>query len=51
MHSVLETLTAITVLVLLIGPVVGFVWVMRYIKKKERAALIEHGILSEEKTT
>ncbi|MCB0035290.1 MAG: hypothetical protein KDE51_14760 [Anaerolineales bacterium] len=47
MNDFLETVACLFAFVVIAAPVVGFVWIMRYIKLKERKALIEYGFYEE----
>ncbi len=46
-NDFLETVACLFAFVVIAAPVVGFVWFMRYIKLKERKALIEYGFYEE----
>ena len=47
MSDLFEVVAGLLVFVLLAAPVIGFIWFMRHIKRKERAALIEYGLVED----
>lgn len=49
MNDFLEIVGGLLAFTFIVSPIIGFVWFMRYIKRKERQVLKQYGLLPEEK--
>lgn len=47
MRDVIETVSVLISIGIVFGPILGFIWYMRYMARKEKEVLREHGLIEE----